>query len=142
MEDICLRIMALDYGERRIGVALSDPLGIIATPRGAIEQQAGRDAIGEIASMCEAEGVERVIVGLPVGLRLQEGASSEAARSMAAELEARLPVPVELVDERLTTAVAQRALLEGDVSRAKRKQLVDGVSAAVLLTGYLRRAGR
>jgi putative holliday junction resolvase len=137
-----VRVMALDYGERRIGVALSDALGLIATPRGAVERQEGRDAIGEIVAMCEAEGVEQVIVGLPVGLRLQEGASSEAARAFAAALEGRLAVPVELVDERLTTVVAERALLEGDVSRARRKRVIDGVSAAVLLTDYLGRARR
>jgi len=134
-----MRIIGLDYGERRIGVAVGDPTGTIASPQGAIAVRKDGSHIGEIAALCESLGAERIVVGLPLHLSGAEGASAQAARALAERLQSGVAIPVVLMDERLTTAQAERALLSWDVSRAKRKRVIDGVSAALLLDAYLGR---
>jgi putative Holliday junction resolvase len=130
------RILAIDPGERRIGIALSDPTGTIASPHSVIDRRT-QDEGSEIRSICDEYDVERIVVGLPLHLRGGEGGSAEMARRLAAVAAEATGLPVELVDERFTTKTAEAALLEGDVGRAKRKELRDKVAAAVLLQGYL-----
>ena len=132
-----MRVIGLDYGERRIGVAASDPTGSIASPYGAIAVREDGTHIREIVALCESLGAERVVVGLPLHLSGAEGASARAARAMAESLRSETAIPVDLMDERLTTAQAERALLSADVSRAKRKRVIDGMSAALVLDAYL-----
>jgi len=133
--------MALDYGERRIGVALSDPTGCFASPADLVERRDDGSHFGVLQRLCETNDVAEVIVGLPLHLSGEEGKAAQLAREFAGQLAERVGVPVNLVDERLTTVEAERALLEGDVSRRKRKCVVDSLSAVVLLNSYLGRRG-
>lgn len=131
------RVLALDYGTRRIGVALSDPLGIVARPFAVVA--AGENAPGDIARIARENDVERIVVGLPVGLSGHEGPSAELARRLAAEVEEATGLPVDMIDERFTTRTAEEALVEGGVRRRERRTKVDKVAAAVILQQYLER---
>jgi putative Holliday junction resolvase len=121
-----LRVLAVDHGGARCGCAISDPSGTLARPLAAVPPDPGR--IGELVAEHEAE---RVVVGLPVSLGGERGKQAELALEFAAELDRRLPVPVETYDERLTTRMAKRSEREG--ARADR----DSLAAAHLLESYL-----
>ncbi len=130
--------MGLDYGTRRIGVALSDPLHI--TARGHTVLDAGDpEVIARIAEIAREQDVESIVVGLPVSLSGREGPSAGAARDIAEQVAAATGLPVEMSDERFTTKTAEAALLEGNVRRRDRRKLVDQVAAAVMLQHYLDR---
>ena len=103
------RVVALDHGEARCGCAGSDPTGTLATPLGTVEQPDSRSGLAALARLVEEQGAERVIVGLPLTLRGEEGGQAQLARAFAERLERRVSVPVELYDERLTTRMAERA---------------------------------
>ena len=134
--------MALDVGEKRIGVAMSDELGIAASPFGTIARSASERAdLREVARLVEEHSVSKVIVGIPIMLSGKEAIQAEKARSFARKLASRIKAPVEMWDERLTTVEAERALLEAGGTRAKRKQAVDKVAAALILRGYLAAKG-
>jgi putative Holliday junction resolvase len=129
--------MGLDVGERRVGVAVSDELGAIATPLATV-QRGPRD-VAEIDDLVREWSVSRLVVGLPTGLSGREGPQAALVRAFAAKLEDVLPPAVELVywDERLTTAIAERSLIEAGTRRQRRKERIDAVAAAVLLQSYL-----
>ena len=129
--------MALDVGERRIGVAVGDESGTIATPLGTVKR--GRDEVAEIGRLIEEWAVDRLVVGLPTGLSGREGPQAARVRAYVADLEAALEpgLPIDYWDERLTTAIAERSLIEAGVRRARRRDRVDAVAAAVILQGYL-----
>ncbi len=131
-----LRILGLDPGERRIGVALSDPLGIIASPLTVLDRRHD-DVLAVLRTLVEQENVATVVIGLPVGLSGEEGPAAQRARAFGQEIEEELDVDVVYFDERFTTVVAESALLAGGVSRAKRRNRRDKVAAAVMLQGYL-----
>ena len=133
------RVLGVDLGSRRIGLALSDPLGVMASPLAVIERRgdvrADHRAILEAAR--EAE-VERIVVGLPVSLSGRLGPAARAASSEVAELVAAAgDLPVETYDERLTTVTAERALAAGGVRGQARRRVVDKVAAAVMLQAWL-----
>jgi len=130
------RILGLDPGERRIGVALSDPTGTIATPHTVIDRQT-EDAAARIVAICTEYGVTRIVVGLPVTLRGTESASAAMARSVAQLAAEATGLPVDLYDERFTSRTAEAALLEGGLKREERRRTRDKVAAALLLQGYL-----
>ena len=127
--------MGIDYGTRRIGVALSDPLHITAQGHAVLD--AGGDVAGAIATIAKEQDVERIVVGLPLSLSGYEGPSATGARDLANRIAEATGLPVDLSDERFTSATAERALLEGNVRRRKRKQVIDQVAAAVILQHYL-----
>jgi putative Holliday junction resolvase len=129
------RMLGLDIGDRRIGVAISDELGTIASPVGLIRREA--DVAGEVRALVAEYGAVRVVAGLPIGLSGREGPQALAVRGFVDELAEQLDVPVEFYDERLSTAVAERSLIAGGTRRAKRREKVDAVAAAVILQGYL-----
>ena len=131
------RVLALDVGARRIGVAVSDETGIVATPLATVAR--GRDDLGEIARLVAAWEVDRVVVGLPTGLSGREGPQAASVRAYAGVLADRLgpEPPIDFWDERLTTAIAERALVAAGTRRAQRKERIDAVAAAVILQGYL-----
>jgi len=133
------RVLALDLGARRIGVALSDPGGVIAQPHGVIERRGLRETLEHVAALVAAHGVARVVVGEPLTLAGHAGRQAAAAARFVRALQARVPVPVERVDERLSTAAAERALLAGGASRARRRATRDAVAAALILQTYLDR---
>ncbi|MBA2520553.1 MAG: Holliday junction resolvase RuvX [Chloroflexia bacterium] len=131
------RAMALDVGERRVGVAVSDELRAIASPLATV-QRGPRD-LQEIRDLIRTWGVTHLVVGLPTGLSGREGPQAALVRSFAAKLEGALDTGVRMLfwDERLTTAIAERSLIASGTSRARRKERVDAVAAAVLLQSYL-----
>jgi len=122
-----VRVLALDHGTVRIGAALSDPSGTLATPLPTIEPPEPR----AVAELVDEHGVERVVVGLPLHLSGEEGSQAGLARSFCAELEAMLPIPVETYDERLTSKMAD-ATRRGGASASR-----DSIAAAHLLEAYL-----
>jgi len=131
------RVLALDLGGVRIGLALSDELGITAQPAGILEATGARADVEAIAKIVRERGVSRVVVGHPLLLSGQEGDQARKAREIADKLAASLDVPVELWDERLTTAQAERALVSDGVRRARRRAVVDCLAAVLILQSWL-----
>ncbi len=122
-----MRVLALDHGTARIGCAISDPSGTLATPLPVIEPPEARS----VAELAAEHGVERIVVGLPVHLSGEEGSQAALARTFRTELEAILDIPVDTYDERLTTRMADASRREG-ASAAR-----DSLAAAHLLEAYL-----
>jgi putative Holliday junction resolvase len=128
------RVLAIDYGERRIGLAVSDPSRTIASPAGFVSRRAGkRPPVAELVRQAEAHEATALVVGLPLDDAGNETPRSEEVRRVAAELERRTGLAVTLVDERYTTAAALRAVREMGGSVRGRRGDVDALAAAVLL---------
>ena len=132
-----MRIMALDVGDRTIGVALSDPMGWTAQGLEVIRRKVLQLDMTRLQEIVKEYEVTQVVVGLPKNMDGTLGAQAEKVLAFVKELEAALELPVVTWDERLSTVAAQRTLLEADVSRAKRKQVIDKMAAVVILQGYL-----
>ena len=131
------RTLGVDHGRRRVGVALSDGLGISAHPLEVIDMGPGVEE--RLADLVRENGVARVVVGLPVSLDGVERASAREARGFAERVRSRLEVEVVMYDERFTSKIAERILVGEGVSRSERRARVDGAAAAVMLQGYLDR---
>ena len=125
------RIVALDHGSARCGCAVSDPTGTLATPLGAVERPDTKKGLAALARLVEQQGAERVVVGLPLTLRGEEGAQAAEARAFAERLERRVNVPVELHDERLTTKLAERSGGPDDADARAAAHLLETYLAAV-----------
>ena len=135
------RWLAIDWGERRIGLALSDPSGMIASPAGVIERRAGkRPPVAELVRRAMSLEARGIVLGLPLDGEGNETVRSTECRKVAAELARRTSLPVSLVDERFTTAAALRAVREMGGSTRGRKGDVDALAATVLLQHALRMA--
>ena len=134
-----MRIAALDVGDARIGVAVSDELGITAQGVGVVRRVGGRRDLEALATMLAPYAPERLVVGLPLTMGGTEGTQATRVRAFATQAASHLGLPLEFWDERLSTVAAERALLEGDVSRRRRRELVDKVAATIILQGYLAR---
>ncbi|MBX3274134.1 MAG: Holliday junction resolvase RuvX [Sandaracinaceae bacterium] len=132
-----MRRLAIDHGERRVGLALSDEGGTFATPYATWERGDPSALLTRLAELVASEGVGEIVVGLPLHLDGREGASARRARRFAELLEQRAGVPVVLWDERLSSAAAERALREGGVRAKEQKGKLDRVAAALLLSSYL-----
>jgi len=132
-----LRIGGLDVGDKTIGVALSDELGWTAQGLEVIRRRSAEHDFTRLAAIAKQYGVQSWVVGMPRNMNGTYGPRAEFTRAFMAQLSERVGLPVESWDERLTTVAAQRALLEADVSRAKRRQVIDKVAAAVILQGFL-----
>lgn len=132
------RVLGVDLGARRIGLAVSDLTGTIASPHSVVTRSgdpaADHRRVAEVASEVEAG---MIVVGLPLSLSGADGPAARAAREEAVALAAATGLPVETADERFTTVTAERALVAGGVRRSARKALVDKVAAAVLLQSWL-----
>jgi len=133
------RTLALDVGERRIGVALSDPTGVVANALEVIERQGWAVDLRRIRGIVQTHVVTRVVVGYPLTLAGEVGVQAQRVDRFIARLREALNVEVLPWDERLTTVQAERALLEADVRRRRRREVRDAVAAALLLQGYLDR---
>ncbi len=133
------RILGVDLGTRRIGLAVSDPSGVIASPLRVLERSGDLDADrAAILAAAREQDAERIVVGLPTELSGRSGPAAKAARAEVEALRAAAPdLPVVLVDERLTTVIAQRALVQAGVRRKDRRRKVDKVAAAVILQSFL-----
>jgi len=123
-----LKVLALDYGAARTGVAVSDPTGTLARPLGVVERAASETGLAQVRDLVTHEAVERVVVGLPLTLRGEQGAQARETNEFVQLLRATLDVPVETLDERFTTTLADR---HGGAAPT------DARAAAHLLTAYL-----
>jgi len=131
------RVLGIDLGSRRIGVAVSDGLGLTAQPRTTIARHGGVRDLDAIAAAAKEADADRIVLGLPIDPEGQEGPAAQRARVFADKLHTALGLPVELIDESFSTVEAEEVLLAADVSRAKRKQVVDKMAAAVILQRWL-----
>jgi putative Holliday junction resolvase len=129
------RLLALDVGSKRIGTALSDELAIIARPHGMIERQSYRRDFEAILTLVCEFGVERIVVGLPIGEAGQDTQQTRHTRAFADRLALQAPVPVDLWDERHTSWAARRIV--GDSPAVRRSGRIDAVAAALILQSYL-----
>lgn len=133
-----MRVLGIDLGTRRIGVAVSDAGGTLASPLTVLQRSGNVDADRRaIARLVEEEEAERVVVGMPLSLSGASGPAAEAARAEADELAGVLAVPVETWDERLTTVAAHRSLEATGKRSKQRRNVVDKVAAAVMLQSWL-----
>ncbi len=132
-----MRILALDPGTKRIGIALSDELKVIAQPLEFIAAEPFADVVARLRELVPAKQVELILVGLPRNMDGSYGPAALRVQDFVAALKGALTVPVRTWDERLTSAQANRVLIQGNVRRDKRKEKVDKMAAAILLQSYL-----
>jgi putative Holliday junction resolvase len=135
-----MRILGLDFGMKTIGVAVSDPLGWTAQGLEIIrreEENNLKKSIVRLKEICSQYEVESIVLGYPKNMNNTEGERVEKTKQFKKRLEKELKLPVELWDERLSTVGAERILLEADLSRAKRKSVIDKMAAVFILQGYL-----
>ncbi len=137
-----MRVMGIDYGDVRIGVALSDPLGITAQAFAVLDVRKTQDILRELATIAAEHDVGRVVVGYPRNMNGTAGERARRSEEFAETVRAATGLPVTLCDERLTTVSAQRALIAGRVRREKRRDVVDKIAAALILQTYLDSGGR
>ncbi|MCP3773930.1 Holliday junction resolvase RuvX [Paenibacillus sp. MZ04-78.2] len=132
-----MRLMGLDYGDKTIGVAVSDELGWTAQGLEVIRRTTEERDLARLRELIAQYSVTEIVVGLPKNMNNTIGPRGEICIAFSEQLHETLQLPVHLWDERLTTASAQRTLLEADVSRKKRKQVIDKMAAALILQGYM-----
>lgn len=134
-----MRILGIDLGSRTVGMAISDYLGIIATPIGTsrIEENDLQEALSCVKMVVKERGVEKIVLGLPKNMDGSQGFQSEYCLQFKQMLEDEVKLPVIMLDERLTTKMAHNAMLQADMSRNKRKQNVDKIAATIILQSYL-----
>ena len=132
------RILGIDWGERRVGIALSDESRTIASPHSVVVRSVSlKKDLGRIAGLVGENGVERVVLGIPMSMDGTRGSAAESVLEIIDKLQGLLDIPVDTWDERLSTVEAEKVLISGDVSRKKRKGVVDSVAAAIILQAYL-----
>ena len=129
--------MGLDVGTKTVGVAVSDALGITAQGVTTVRRTNIRNDLAELKRIIQEYEVTRVVIGLPLNMDATEGPRAQASRAFGDSLIKATALPVEYWDERLTTVAAERVLLEGDVSRKKRKQVIDQIAAQLILQGWM-----
>lgn len=136
-----MRILGLDVGSKTIGVAISDPLGWTAQGITTIRRTNKEKDIEEIKNLCNTYGVETIVVGLPKNMNGSIGEAGERVLALSELIGESTNIKIEMWDERLTTVAAHKAMLESDMSRGKRKKIVDKIAATYILQGYLDRIG-
>jgi putative Holliday junction resolvase len=132
-----MRILGIDFGLKRIGLAVSDESGIIGHGIGTIRRTDTNRDIGEIKKAIADYRVEKIVIGMPKNMDGTLGKSAEQVLAFVDELKQHVPAPVETWDERLSTVAAERVLLDADMSRKKRKGVIDKVAASIILQNYL-----
>jgi len=132
-----MRAMGLDVGSKTVGVAVTDELGLTAQPITVLRRKNLKADLAELVRLATDRDVDRFVIGLPLNMDGSEGPRAEATRKFGDALGNVSALPIVYQDERLTTVAAERALLEGDVSRSKRKQVIDQVAASLILQGWL-----
>lgn len=132
-----MRILALDHGTRRVGVAVSDELKMIATPLEYIAPEPFADFLARLKQILVEKEIELILVGLPRNMDGSYGPAAQKVQEFVAALRAEVALPIKTLDERLTTVQANRSLLQANVRRDQRKQKVDKTAAAILLQSYL-----
>lgn len=137
-----MRILGLDIGQKTIGVAISDPLGFTAQGITTIKRKNFSSDVEEVKKIYDQYAVETIVAGLPKNMNGTIGPSGEMAKEFCEKLKENFNPKIEFWDERLTTVAAHRAMLEADLSRAKRKKIVDKIAATYILQGYLDRISK
>ncbi|MCM3630162.1 Holliday junction resolvase RuvX [Paenibacillus glycanilyticus] len=132
-----MRTMGLDYGDRNIGVAVSDAFGWTAQGIETVQKRRDGSELARLAELVKEHEVTEIVVGLPKNMNNTIGPRGEISMAFAEQLQQTLNLPVHLWDERLTTVSAERTLLEADVSRKKRKLVIDKMAATLILQNYL-----
>lgn len=135
-----MRIMGLDFGEKTIGVAVSDPFGWTAQGIETIrreQEEAIKPSLNRLEGIIQQYGVEQIVLGMPKNMNNTMGPRAEKTLAFKEKLEKRFSLPVIVWDERLSTMAAERSLLEADLSRDKRKKVIDKMAAVYILQGYL-----
>lgn len=136
-----MRILALDVGDRRIGVAISDELEISAHSLTRIHRSDPGREMGQIKEIIEDYGVEEIVIGMPAMMNGTIGIQGEKVERFVEELKKAVSVPVKFFDERLSTKFVEKILIEADISRGKRKKIIDKLSAVIILQDYLSNRG-
>ncbi|WP_294187677.1 Holliday junction resolvase RuvX [uncultured Clostridium sp.] len=134
-----MRILGLDIGSKTIGVAISDPLGWTAQGISTIRRTNKESDLEEVKKICKEYSVETIVIGLPKNMNGSIGESGERVLEFSNQIKEYTGLKVEMWDERLTTVAAHKAMLEADLSRNKRKKIVDKIAATYILQGYLDR---
>ena len=131
------RVLGLDYGERRIGLALSDPLGIIAKPLTIIDRKKTEDHISEISKIIAEKKITSIVVGLPITLKGHYSKQTEIVLNFIDQLKSDLQIPVVAIDERLSSVAAEKSLRAQSIKTGHEKGRVDETAAAIFLQEYL-----
>lgn len=134
-----MRILALDIGSKRIGVALSDELGFTAQGLETVTCRHAEEDLQRVVDLVDEYSVDEIVVGMPYNMNGTEGPQARKVRAFMHRLGQRVGIPLYEWDERLSTVAAERALLEADVSRSKRRKVVDKLAAVLILQAYLDR---
>jgi len=131
------RILGVDYGSKRIGLAISDPGGIIATPV-RTEHCSGEDeGIAKVVAACTELKADKMVIGLPLNMNGSHGPQAEKVTAFAEKLKSLLDIPLEMWDERLSSVSAERVLIDAGTSRRRRKEVIDKLAAQIMLQNYL-----
>lgn len=136
-----MKYLAMDLGTKNLGLAISDKLGIIASPYKLIKFDLYEEAVEEVLKIIHQEKIDELILGLPKNMDNSLGFAAERSLKFKELLEEKCNLKIHLVDERLSTLEAENMLISEGVSRKKRKNLIDGVSASIILDTYLRKVG-
>jgi putative Holliday junction resolvase len=137
-----MRTLGVDYGEKRVGLALSDPEGRVAVPLATLERRGDRGLVRHLARLCHAEGVERIVVGQPLGDDGTAGPAAQRTARFAATLARVTGLPCRMVDERLTSHEAEERLRAAGVGPRRRRAAIDSMAAQILLQEALDTEGR
>jgi putative Holliday junction resolvase len=132
-----MRVLAVDYGDVRTGLAVCDKMEVLASPHGVIHERAQERLVQKIAEFVKEHEIEEVVVGNPINMNNTKGTRSEKCELFAEKLQKAVSVPVSLFDERSTTSLAHNLLAEAGKSGKKRKDIIDAAAAAVILENYL-----
>ncbi|SHK05658.1 Holliday junction resolvase RuvX [Tepidibacter formicigenes] len=131
------RIMGLDVGDKTIGVAVSDLMGLTAQGIKTIRRESIKKDLEELENIIKEKDVDKIVIGLPKNMNGTLGPQGEKTIKFSEKLKKKVDLEIEFWDERLTTVAAHRSLIEADVSRKKRKKVVDMLAAVLILQGYL-----
>jgi putative Holliday junction resolvase len=132
-----MSFLGLDFGQKRIGVAQSDELNLMAHAVGFIEHRNEEYVVREIQKLIDEHRIQKIVIGLPKTLKGQTGTQAQKVLLFSDRLGSRISCPIVTWDERLTTVQAERALIDQDVSRAKRREKRDAIAAEIMLQSYL-----
>jgi putative Holliday junction resolvase len=138
------RVLAIDPGKKRVGLAVSDPFGHFAVGLDTLSNYEGKDLVPELTAICREYNVQSILLGLPVSLKGEEGIAAQAVRELGAVLEERLGLPVTYLDERMTSKIAERSLREMGIKSVQRRKagMIDQAAAMRLLQDYLDRRNK
>ena len=134
-----MRTLGIDYGQKRVGAAISDPLGSIALGVCTLHITGMRDAVAKVCEICDEKSVSSIVVGLPLNMNGSAGPMAEKVQKFVEKLGEASGLPISMSDERLSSAMVERTLIAADMSRQKRKGVIDKLAAQVILQSYLDR---